>query len=774
MPSPTRRACLTVIQSEWIIPVEGAEGMAFLPESIPDGQSVTLDGSIKARILPNPDNNMPKIGQKFSAQAVIKMRAVMPWLDFELPKFDLEQKINLEYPCELRDFQSLATAAVASTTRLQWKVCTLYLILIELNWTKLYQVYNKSNRPLGLNEPKRQVEVDITVPPQSGSLWAPTGEWDENVTQHPVLIPKKTGIPIFQALHINPDAEVYRNVIVRVDLYISDPQEVEDQTTMVLIQQHEIRLQVTDNYNWNENSSFLLVTNANTNKRRTEAIHCFISEDLKMEADTWNIGLYAGMTRPMRADESIPRCVIPDYGGKSLLFLGNNFDFHKAGSRTAADLCDPSILADFVSDDSAVLFTDTTSLQSFDTLAKSVLCCPSDTIEKILENVPPSGRIENAAQLVRTMQQDRRHGSIDQTTYSIPISKRRAKLEREARQVASDIQKQLPQERCLVSWVERTTSNGMETSTDQKVGDIVIYVGIRHQGLFNMIEPSRRVRTEEYQSGSAKAERLDNFERYMIISSLPITKRVDILWTSSTTDSESACSPFAIRQTILSIISEIQREMNTFTAESAGYDTLVPESSSTSQADRINFFKIHLPTLAQLLQHPNAVVETPLLPPPILEILQWAVAGSRPQNKGDAVKAVLLPFSHRRGRLSKLLSVTIGEFLSNSARLEVRQFMQSVSEIHSVRDSKRRNSGRVLLQQISDATSHAEDSIVRGKRTGSDVVPRTEWCTPQQWNAKVESIKKTREKIRMETEAARKETVVMTDTGNEQALIVQR
>lgn len=139
MPSPTRRACLTVIQSEWIIPVEGAEGMTFLPESIPHGQSVTLEGSIKARILPNPDNNMPKIGQKFSAQAVIKMRAVMPWLDFELPKFDLEQKINLEYPCELRDFQSLATAAVASTTRLQWKVCTLYLILIELNWTKLYR-----------------------------------------------------------------------------------------------------------------------------------------------------------------------------------------------------------------------------------------------------------------------------------------------------------------------------------------------------------------------------------------------------------------------------------------------------------------------------------------------------------------------------------------------------------------------------------------------------------------------------------------------------------
>jgi hypothetical protein len=121
MPSPNCRIPVSVVPSDRFASLDGDQGHAFLPPSIPDGNTITLEGSIKVLIRPNllP----PVTGAVFFQEEFISIQAVMPWLDRKLPYFEHTKTVQLQFPCELRNINCLSSIGQGSTTRMTWEVC---------------------------------------------------------------------------------------------------------------------------------------------------------------------------------------------------------------------------------------------------------------------------------------------------------------------------------------------------------------------------------------------------------------------------------------------------------------------------------------------------------------------------------------------------------------------------------------------------------------------------------------------------------------------------
>ena len=120
MPSPTCPIPISVVASDWFVPVTNNDGYAFIPSSIETGTTVTLEGSLKALIRKNESHRLS--GTLFSEKDVLSIKATMPWLNRELPNFDFHRSVNIQYPIELRNFHHLASLAQGSRSNLTWEV----------------------------------------------------------------------------------------------------------------------------------------------------------------------------------------------------------------------------------------------------------------------------------------------------------------------------------------------------------------------------------------------------------------------------------------------------------------------------------------------------------------------------------------------------------------------------------------------------------------------------------------------------------------------------
>src|SRR5271156_4254771 len=101
-------------------------------------------------------------------------------------------------------------------------------------------------------------------------------------------IPATESTPLQQVLRIFANAQSYQHVAFRLELYISNPlqrpsddEDARDEIT--LIQLKDIRIQISSNYTYGTNSSFLLVTNSETTRHRMEAMRAFVNGELEME-----------------------------------------------------------------------------------------------------------------------------------------------------------------------------------------------------------------------------------------------------------------------------------------------------------------------------------------------------------------------------------------------------------------------------------------------------------------------------------------------------------
>lgn len=119
MPSPLQGSRLQIQPSDDFEADD--EAQLFIPSSIPADTTVTLEGSLRARIRTPREAGV--IGTRYVKEGVkIKISATVPWLDRLLPDFDLERSFDVQYPCAISNTDVLASVAPGSCSNLTWEV----------------------------------------------------------------------------------------------------------------------------------------------------------------------------------------------------------------------------------------------------------------------------------------------------------------------------------------------------------------------------------------------------------------------------------------------------------------------------------------------------------------------------------------------------------------------------------------------------------------------------------------------------------------------------
>ena len=120
MPSPKCRIPVSVVPSDWFLPISGDEGHTMISSSITPGITTTLEGYIK--VLIRRSAVLPPLGSQFFRRERLSVRATMPWLNRNLPHFEYSRVLDIQYPVELRRFDFLPSLAQGSTSQFTFEV----------------------------------------------------------------------------------------------------------------------------------------------------------------------------------------------------------------------------------------------------------------------------------------------------------------------------------------------------------------------------------------------------------------------------------------------------------------------------------------------------------------------------------------------------------------------------------------------------------------------------------------------------------------------------
>jgi hypothetical protein len=664
-------------------------------------------------------------------------------------------------------------------------------------------VFNKSNKTLGHTAPSpRSVEVDASLPADYGGLLSSTETWPDEVGQAVASISAREASRLEQVLRISLNAQSYQHFDFRLSLYISDPiQETSDEDNtrnkITLIQQKDIRIQISSHYSHSSDSSFLLVTNSETTRHRTEAMQAFVHDDLSMEIDMWNVDLYGGLQyhdEETRTRES----VLTSYEGKTLLFLGDQFQFFRAGQRNITELCDPRCLAQAALRETSCLFLGSSAQQGFESLAKALISPPSCRVSEIERHAQASGRFPSVEEMALSIRQERVLGSSNLATYITPVQSRwyrlgKASPRSEAKKAAKYLRKHLPQERFLVSTIspdridiakrESSSQTSQEKrsfknflskeKSDADWGSICVLQGVSHRAPLVATEAQslQQVQTSSPMPQSASgrnrilhphaASQLNPFEKFMIVSSLPNHKRVDIIWSqpSTETTSQPRHSRFIVDAAGLSILSKVGTEIRTLLHKAPWPDTIAFPSRKAPQDTTFQILDLHLPTLSSLLQHSHAKTATVIIPDCILDILHFILACTKPQKKRHVVRSDLLPISQRRRNLHTFLQRTFSTLLSahesHASPEALKEFHKNAKSYHSRFEADKRNTSVLIIRRIAELVQKSEHAFKAGQKSGSDVVPVNQFLSQGEWDARVEHIEHIVARVEQESADAR-------------------
>lgn len=605
----------------------------------------------------------------------------------------------------------------------------------------------------------RTVEVCSSFPADCGTLLCQTGEWANEVTQDVATAASTTVTTLSQNIRIGRNADNHRHVDIWMGVYLEDPIHEDAQYGEVevgrnLIQQVNLRIQISSLYNYNPQSSFLLVTSSESERSRVQAIQNFINDNLEKQLDIWNICLYGGFEQLVDEGEDLSTNVISRYHGKSIIFLGEPFEFFGAGQKVIAELCDPLILAKASAQNTSYLFLGSSGSPALQKLLGRIVFPMPYSTANLSRFVPDSNKFDSKEDLIESIKQNKFVSDREMHVYTVPMGKRWYRLGKgspnsEAARLARYLRQQLPQERFLVAPVEEginstgaSPGNDAQDDTSRERHDrprLAILHGCPHEISAIATEPR-----------TASSHHLDSFERFMLIRALPVSERVDILWTSP-----GPAYAEAFQYTYFSLLNDINLEIQAFLHKSRWPNTI----KTSKDALRVkNFLRLHLPILFKLLQHPSALNQsTP--PEPILYLLQFAEASCLPQKKRHILRTTLVPFLQRRTRLLHILRSAISAFLANKSydKKGILAFHATAKALHSNFDRNKRHTGNVILRQVSEVTRRSLHQYKEGHRTASTVVPRSMYCSNQEWQQRWQGVEDARARVRKDTKRAREQ-----------------
>ena len=624
---------------------------------------------------------------------------------------------------------------------------------------------------MGTNN-SRTVEVLRSFDEAFGHLQTDAGDWQEQTICDVPSVQSLESSQQSQRIRIFADAQSYRYVDIHIGLYLEDPllEASVNQDRVAeksLIQQMILHIQIAAHHRYDPNSNFLLVTNSASTRSRVQAIRTFIHDDLKMQLDEWNISLYGGFQYPAEENQDQAVDVTAAYHGKSIIFLGEKFEFFGTSNRNIAGLCDARILAEASVRGTRCLFLGSSEDPQLRDLLKRLVFPLSRSMSEIAERMSRSQKFNSREDLFRSLMQSKSFSSLDLQVYAVPLNGRWYRLGRcnpvsEARRLAKYLQQRLPQERFLVAPSEDISVSEPEVDHPQIA---------EQKGLQKTLKPeqSKRARgglailhgashgvSAMASEPIASTTYLPPFEALLLVQSLPISKRLDKIWkTSYSGDPETGpkMSEGATKCFLFSILLDIELEIQVFLNRATWPNCI----SFPKKADgALAFMDVHLPTLSKLLRHQHASYIT-RPPEQIIEILKYAETCSLPQKKRHIARALIVPLCQRRTELRKFLKSVIDTFLQRKSynKDDIADFHRAAKSLHSYIDKERRETSKVLLKEISNFTKRTEHQHRRGRCTSSTAVPRTTYCTAQVWRDELQAIDAHSEQIAEESQTAR-------------------
>ena len=136
-------------------------------------------------------------------------------------------------------------------------------------------------------------------------------------------------------------ASAYQKTRVRVSLQLTPP----DGSAVGAIQTFDLPVQVSNQFHHNPEAKVLLVTNSETSSGEVESWCSLICDRLGMEMDIWNVSLNGHLELISGPNIATRRSLFDLYKGKTIIMLGNSFEYFSRGQRKAMDLIDQKDLA---------------------------------------------------------------------------------------------------------------------------------------------------------------------------------------------------------------------------------------------------------------------------------------------------------------------------------------------------------------------------------------------------------------------------------------------
>lgn len=145
-------------------------------------------------------------------------------------------------------------------------------------------------------------------------------------------LPAAKGAPLGEAFTVAYETKAFSTGKFVLELHLSDPHTGEMRTIM----HHDVHIQISEGYEFSEESQFLLLVNASTNNNSIIEMQKFIRGALFLGVDIFNVSLIGNL-----ADDETKKSVLLNYKGKSIIVSGNPFTFFSRDTRYNWDLIDP-------------------------------------------------------------------------------------------------------------------------------------------------------------------------------------------------------------------------------------------------------------------------------------------------------------------------------------------------------------------------------------------------------------------------------------------------
>ena len=121
MPSPSTSILCELVAADLVQCLVGDEAFAPLKTSIPAGNVEYSEDEIRGSI------RMPAITARclppYTTEQLVSIRATLPLLKQQLPKFDVRKQVRVEFPIELRNIGLPGSLPPRSMSTVRWEVC---------------------------------------------------------------------------------------------------------------------------------------------------------------------------------------------------------------------------------------------------------------------------------------------------------------------------------------------------------------------------------------------------------------------------------------------------------------------------------------------------------------------------------------------------------------------------------------------------------------------------------------------------------------------------